>query len=392
MNDPARRLGIPRAWSGDAGDPSLGWRVPFGDIWSELATVTAERMGSGSRSPLGSAKRLLDVATGALRSGSDATLPRDEGRLQLLRAAAAAAEASVLAWGPFAGSRPRVRWLRQLERDLERVEMDMRCAEQDDGLDACHAEAAARRSLGAMTRVAFCVSDTANDALRELECATIDFAIEAIRGADNLERRGVARPRLSRAGDRQLGEMARIAARVAAGAEEQRFHAQPSHPAVWLQEAIVVAEQLGHCAAQHALARDAVLRADAAAAMHSAWARLAAAEMLIAIETDALLSAPILQDWAELRAEAAGRACQALVCAGMLERPGEFDHVCAAAHHSAALVGNVGRLGVALQHGDQRRLERVSEAIVDRVARALAALWSLDAAPLGAPREEDADR
>jgi hypothetical protein len=202
-------------------------------------------------------------------------------------------------------------------------------------------------------------------------------------------RRGVARPRPPRAGDRQLRDLARIAARSAAAAEVQRSEPQPSHPAGWLQAAIVAAEHVELRAARYALAHDRVLRADAAAAMRSAWVRLVAAEMLIVVETDALLSAPILQDWHELCAETAGRACHALACAGLFARPGDFDHVRAAARHSAALIGNVGPLGIALQHRDQRALERVSEAVVDRAARALAALWSLDAAPLGAPHGEE---
>jgi hypothetical protein len=220
------------AWLRELHGPGAGgsgWRVPFGALWQEVG-LDACRGGyagpAGGRSP-----RLLQATSSALATGLGARAASDVRRLALLHAAAATLEASAVAWGQFGAvmGDQRVRLLRRLEHELERFEIDARCAERAIDVDARLADIAVSSALAAFEDVVAGVG-ARGDALSRLEDAAIDVAVLAVGGAINTERFGTPRPS-SLVSDSQLCALGRTAARVAADAEARRSGTEPSHAA-----------------------------------------------------------------------------------------------------------------------------------------------------------------
>jgi hypothetical protein len=269
-----------------------------------------------------------------------------------------------------------VRLLRRLESALERVEIDVCGADRVIDIDARLAEIAVSTAVEALERVARGVGDR-GDALARLDDAAIEVAVLAVRGAINTERFGTPRPSTV-VTDSQLCELGRTTARIAAYAEAQRARTETRHAAEWLQDAILASDRVVRCATLREAERDPVLRADVSAALRASWVALACTEMLVVIEIEALISTPTNTDLPALCAKVAARACSALCAAALVDRPDDFDHSGAAQHQRVAVIRSVGPLAIALQTDQRRQLERVRGTILERLARVVAAAWSLD--------------
>ena len=298
--------------------------------------------------------------------------------LALLHAAAAALEASAVAWGQFGAvvGDQRVRLLRRLEDGLEHFEIDINCAERVIDIDARLAEEAVWSALGALECVV-AGADARDETLARLDDATLEVAVLAVRGVINTEQFGTPRPS-STVSDAPLCALARTAAQVADDAATRRLRAEPGHVARWLQDAILAGDRVVRRAENRATERDPVLRADAAAALRASWVTFGSAQLLVIAEIDSLTSTRTCADWPELCTKLAGDACHALCNAALIDRPHDFDHAGAARHQRAAVIRTVAPLGIALHTEWPGQLDRVHGTMVERLARVVAAVWSLD--------------
>jgi hypothetical protein len=133
-------------------------------------------------------------------------------------------------------------------------------------------------------------------------------------------------------------------------------------------------------AIQHASSRTGgpALRADALCTLRSRWLELAIGLWLIVQAHDDLLETVTFVEEDRLPTAVASRAESALTACALYGRPGEFDHEHAWACHRAALCELVGDACLALQTCHPDTVVRSQQLALRRLARAVAAIWTID--------------
>ena len=93
---------------------------------------------------------------------------------------------------------------------------------------------------------------------------------------------------------------------------------------------------------------------------------------------DDLLAMATFGDQERLKGAVSSRAGIALVAGGLCQSPGDFDHLQAWKSHREALCVLVSNVCLALQTCDADAVVRAQQLALRRLARALAAIWTVD--------------
>jgi hypothetical protein len=352
----------------------------FGELWSQIACGDLIGRHDDPRSVGIRAKRHFEVVQRdllALWKESDAS------RRSVLRSAVIPLECSARVWqafGPVAGQR-HLHLLRRLEQTLTRTERQIRAAElplavnrQTVSLASCAARAAIDELLSATVDRA--------EALAALEDAAVELASLAVRIAVNLNairstRRGYTQqpPMLAR-------QLEALAAEVSAAAQERRSErtndAEEDHLGVWLSRTLSVVFPAEPIALAGLSGGDPCLRADALCSLRACWLELTVGLWVIVQALDDLLATGTFDDQERLKGAVSSRAGIALVAGGLCESPGDFDHLQAWKSHREALCALVSDVCLALQTCEPDAVVRAQQLALRRLARALAAIWTVD--------------
>lgn len=355
------------------------WREMFGGLWSQVASGDLIGPHADPRSVGVRAKRHFEVVQRdllALWKGSDLS------RRSVLRSAVVPLECSARVWqafGPVAGQR-HLHLLRRLEETLSMSERQIRAAElplavnrPTVSLASCAARAAIDDLLGATVDRA--------EALAALEDAAVELASLAVRIAVNSNaigstRRGYTQPPT-------LGrQLEALAAEVSAAAQERRSESandvEEDHLGVWLSRTLSVAFPAEAIALAGLSGDDPCLGADALCSLRACWLELAVGLWVIAQALDDLLAMGTFGDQERLKGAVSSRAGIALVAGGLCQSPSDFDHLRAWKSHREALCALVSDVCLALQTCEPDAVVRAQQLALRRLARALAAIWTVD--------------
>lgn len=355
------------------------WRQLFGELWSQVACGDLIDRHADPRSVGISAKRHFEVMQRdllALWKGSDVS------RCMVLRSAVVSLECSARVWqafGPVAGQR-HLHLLRRLEQTLAGSESLIRAAELPLMVNRAMVSVAARAACVAVDDLLGATVDRAV-ALAALEDAAVEFASLTVRVAVNLDaigskRRGYALQPLA------LGrQLEALAAEVSAAAQKRRLErandAEEDHVGVSLGRTLSVAFP-AEATVLAGLSGDPCLRADALCSLRACWLELSVGLWVIVQALDDLLALGTFGDQDRLAGAASSRAGIALVASGLCQSPGDFDHLQAWNSHHDALCALVSDVCFALQTCEPDAVVRAQQLALRRLARALAAIWTVD--------------
>jgi hypothetical protein len=356
------------------------WRQLFGELWNQIAGGDLIGRHADPRSVGIRAKRHFAVVQRdllALWKESDASCR------SVLRSAVIPLECSARVWqafGPVAGQR-HLHLLRRLEETLARTERQIRAAElplavnrQTVSLASCAARAAIDDLLSATVDRA--------EALAALEDAAVELASLAVRTAVNLNAIGSTRRGYTQQPPMLACQLEALAAEVSAGAQERRSERtndeQEDHLGVWLSRTLNVAFPAEAIALAGLSGGDPCLRADALCSLRACWLELTVGLWVIVQALDDLLAMGTFDDHERLQGAVSSRAGIALVAGGLCERPGDFDHLQAWKRHREALCALVSDVCLALQTCEPDAVVRAQQLALRRLARALAAIWTVD--------------
>ncbi len=312
----------------------------------------------------------------ALWKGSDAS------RCTVLRSAVVSLECSARVWqafGPVAGQR-HLHLLRRLEQTLARSESFIRAAELALMVNRAKVSVAVRAARGAIDDLLGATVDRAV-ALAALEDAAVELASLTVRIAVNLDAIGSQRrgwvlqpPALGR-------QLEALAAEVSAAAQKRRLErandAEEDHVGVSLGRTLSVAFPAGRTVLA-GLSGDPCLRADTLCSLRACWLELSVGLWLIVQALDDLLALGTFGDQDRLVGAASSRAGIALLASGLCQSPGDFDHLQAWNSHHDALRALVSDVCFALQTCEPDAVVRAQQLALRRLARALAAIWTVD--------------
>ena len=357
----------------------LAWRQVFGELWSQVACGDLIGRHADPRNVAVRAKRHFEVVQRdllALWRGSDVS------RRSVLRSAVIPLECSARVWqafGPVAGQR-HLHLLRRLEQTLARSERQIRAAERPLVVNRATVSLAARAARAAIDDLLGATADRA-EALAALEDAAVELASLAVRIAVSLNaigstRRGYTQPPT-------LGrQLQALAAEVSAAAKEHRSErandAEEDHLGVWLSRTLSVAFPAEAIALAALSGGDPCLRADALCSLRACWLELTVGLWVIVQALDDLLAMATFADQERLKDAVSSRAGIALVAGGLCESPSDFDHLQAWQNHREALCALVSEVCLALQTCDADAVVRAQQLALRRLARALAAIWTVD--------------
>jgi hypothetical protein len=352
----------------------------FGELWSQIAGGDLIGAHADPRSVGVTAKRHFEVVQRdllALWKEADAS------RRSVLRSAVIPLECSARVWqafGPVAGQR-HLHLLRRLEQTLARTERQIRAAElplavnrQTVSLACCAARAAIDDLLSATVDRA--------EALAALEDAAVELASLAVRIAVNLNAIGSTRRGYTQQPPMLARQLEALAAEVSTAAQERHSErtndAQEDHLGAWLSRTLSVAFPAEAIALADLGGGDPCLRADALCSLRACWLELTVGLWVIVQALDDLLAMGTFDDQERLKSAVSSRAGIALVAGGLSESPGDFDHLQAWKSHREALCALVSDVCLALQTCEPDTVVRAQQLALRRLARALAAIWTVD--------------
>lgn len=356
------------------------WRQMFGELWSQVACGDLIGPHADPRSVGIRAKRHFEVVHRdllALWKGSDVS------RRSVLRSAVVPLECSARVWqafGPVAGQR-HLHLLRRLEQTLARSERQIRAAELPLAVNRPTVSLAARAARGAIDDLLGATVDRA-EALAALEDAAVELASLAVRIAVNLNaivstRRGYAQqpPTLGR-------QLEALAAEVSAAAHERRSDrandAEEEYLGVWLSRTLSVEFPAEAIALAALSGGDPCLRADALCSLRACWLELTVGLWVIVQTLDDLLAMGTFGDQERLKDAVSSRAGIALVASGLCQSASDFDHMQAWKSHREALYALVGDVCLAMQTCEPDAVVCAQQLALRRLARALAAIWTVE--------------
>lgn len=357
----------PFAWR----SPARAWRAGLAEQWTTVVAGRADRDSAPTAtSPTLWARRAITVSELALREL--VARQRPGGPLErdgCLRASATALEAAATVWhhaAPVAGYR-HVHLVGRLERQLAAHEQAARAAEATLVVDRRAIAVAGKAARQALERLHNGIGDRA-DALRGLEDATVLLAALGVTACLNVDALGHAHGRRE-----ATAHTATALGQALAGVDAYSRRLLAGTPragtGAWFRQALVARPPVA-----------AGERVDPG----RAWRRLAACELILARRVSAELTP--LESRAGLDARLVDRASRRLAAAGLQCKPADFDHARAWRHQGDRIARAVGAYARARQ-GGATALAEASELLAASLARALIALWALDA-PLdlaGAP-------
>ncbi len=363
-----------------AGANGRGWRQSLGELWSQVAQRDAIERHADPGSVGVEAKRLLTAVQLdllALWKGSSAS------RRSILRCAAVALECSARVWhafGPVADQR-RLHLLRRLEQTLVAADREIRAAELPLSVNRPTINLAANAARAAIDDLLGVTVDRA-EALSALEDAAVDLASLAVRIAGHSAESGNSRrtrgnqpAELGQQLEALAGEVSRIANAqrsvcIEAGGED--------HLGACLSATLSVAAPTGASELVSVSSGDPCLRADALLGMRARWVELAVGLWVTVQALDDLLVIGTFGEEERLESAASSRAGIALVAGELCRRPGDFDHRHAWARQREGLYELVSTVCLALQTGEPDTMVRGQQLALRRLARALAAIWTID--------------
>ncbi len=357
------------------------WRQTFGELWSQIACGDLIGRHADPRSVGIRARRHFEVVQRdllALWKASDAS------RRSVLRSAVIPLECSARVWqafGPVAGQR-HLHLLRRLEQALARTERQIQAAELPLAVNRQTVSTASCAARAAIDDLLSAAVDRA-EALAALEDAAVELASLAVRIASNLNAiRGSTRRGHTQQPPMLARQLEALAAEVSAAAQERRLErtndAQEDHLGVWLSRTLSVAFPAEAIALAGLSGGDPCLRADALCSLRACWLELTVGLWVIVLALDDLLAMGTFDDHEQLQGAASSRAGIAVVAGGLCESPGDFDHLQAWNRHREALCGLVSDVCLALQTCEPDAVVRAQQLALRRLARALAAIWTVD--------------
>lgn len=356
------------------------WRQSAGELWGQIALgdlvgghADPRRVGLRARGDFEVVERDLL----ALWKGSGAS------SRSVLRSAALPLACCARVWqafGPVAGKR-RLHLLRRLEDSLMATERKVLAAELPVLVNRPMISLAACVARGAIDDLLRATADPA-EALAVLEDAAVELASLAVRAAMNLNEIGAPRHR-SGSQPAALGRQLEVlACEVSGAARAQRSakgkDSEEDHLGVWLRATLSVApptEEIGQLVAGDS---DLSLRADVICSLRARWLELAGGLWMIAQGLDDLLVIGAFTDQTWLTGALSSRAGRALVASDLCRRPGDFDHRQAWESHREGLYELVSDTCLALQTCEPDAVVRSQQLALRRLARALAAIWTID--------------
>ncbi len=377
---PPRAFGLPGSDGEAMGASQAEWRRSFGDLWSQVALgdligCHTESVGVGLR-----AKQHFEVVRSdllALWRGSDA------GRRSVLRCAAVSLECSARVWQAFApvADKRQAALLRRLEDALVLAERQIHAAELPVRVNRAAISRATHAACAAIDDLLVDRVDPA-DSLAALEDAAVDLAASAVRVAVSLgESGGFRRPQAERqAAPRRQLEM--LADEVSDGARARRSALQldevEDHLGVWLSAALSVVPPTEAIELAFRGGTDRCLRADALCSLRARWLELSVGMWLVVLALDDLLATATFGVETRLKVAVGSRAGSALLASGLREQPGNFDHRQAWDRQREALHELTRDVCLALQTGEPDAFVCAQQLSLRRLARALAAIWTID--------------
>jgi hypothetical protein len=358
----------------------VAWRQVFGELWSQVACGDLIGRHADPRSVGARAKRHFEVVQRdllALWKGSDVS------RRSVLRSAVIPLECSARVWqafGPVAGQR-HLHLLRRLEQALARSERQIRAAELPLVVNRATVSLAARAARAAIDDLLSATADRA-EALAALEDAAVELASLAVRIAMSLNAIGSTRRGNTQQPPTRGRQLEALAAEVSTAAKEHRSErandAEEDHLGMWLSRTLSVAFPAEAIALAALSGGDPCLRADALCSLRACWLELTVGLWVIVLALDDLLAMGTFGDHEWLQGAVSSRAGIALVAGRLCESPGDFDHLQAWKRHREALCALVSDVCLALQTGEPDAVVRAQQLALRRLARALAAIWTVD--------------
>lgn len=356
------------------------WRRSFGELWRQVARGDAIGRLADPASVGAEAARHLTVVQLellALWKGPCAS------RSSILRCAVVPLECSARVWyafGPVAGQR-RLHLLRRLEQTLGAADREIRAAELPLRVNRPMVNLAANAARAAIDDLLDGTVDRAQ-ALSALEDAAVELASLAVRIAGSLRERGGSR---RRRGDQpvELGQqLEALAEEVSRRANARRSLCSEvggeDHLGAWLSASLSVAAPIDAAELISVSTDDLCLRADALLGLRARWVELAVSLWVTAQALDDLLVIGSFGGEVRLKSAVSSRAGIALVAGELCRRPGDFDHRRAWDRQREGLYELVGNVCLALQTGEPDTIVRGQQLALRRLARALAAIWTID--------------
>ncbi len=365
-----------------------GWREPFGELWGQAHLENSAGLGDLASVGMKAGHQVDVVQRGLLavwgRSGGAS--PRS-----VLRYAVMALQCSVEVWRAFgpAGGQRQVHLLRRLEDTLTATDREVRAGEMALFVNRARISSAASAARSAVDDLMDAIVDPA-EALAALEDTVIDLASLTVRVAMNLTEIGSARrtPTAQPAALRR--QLNVLAAEVSSTAQVERSlrgnGEQEVHLGVWLGATLNIAHPTEAIAMASLRGADVSLRADALFSLRARWLELAVGLWVIVQTLDELLVIRSFANEDQLKSLASSRAGSVLVATRLCRRPFDFEHRQAWTRQREALHALVSDVCLALQTCEPDAVVRAQQLALRRLARALAAIWTIDErvrSPLG---------
>jgi|GEM_PF-3201388 hypothetical protein len=357
-----------------------GWFQSFGELWGEVALGDPVGRHVDPQTVGGQAKRRFDLIQRdllALWKGSGA------GRRSVLCYAAVSLECSARVWrafGPVAGQR-HLHLLHRLEQALGAAEREIRAAEQPLLVNRATIMQAANTARAAIDELLGATCDPAT-ALATLEDAAVDLASLTVRIARHLNEIGGTRRAHVDQPVALRQQLEALAGEVRSMAHVQRSRsgeaAEEDHLGAWLRATLSIAPPVEAVELASLRRGDPGLRADALLALRARWLELTVGLWVIVQALEDLLTVGAFGDEERLRSTVSSRAGTALVASELYLRPGDFDHRHAWDRQREALSELVSDVCLALQTCDSDAVLRSQQLALRRLARALAAIWTID--------------
>lgn len=352
------------------------WHAACAEVRDQLAQgALVER----DHDPLKVARRMRQRFDAIERDLLAPSLGAHPSRSVVLRSAAISLQCCATMWqafAPVAGDR-RSHLLARLTVNLASTERRIRCAEAPLATSGATVISAARDARASFDELRLGVGERA-EALTRLENAAIALASLAIRIATNLDRIGqCTRSSQHLALPGQLNLLAReLSAAARAGRDEQGEQDSLGTSLAAIVSAAPTDEVLELALGS---ARDPCLRAERWFALRARWLALGVGLWSLVHGLDELLEPGIFDDEERLKSGVMRRAERALVASAVHTRPGEFDHRYAWERHREASRELVRGVCEALQTREPDAVMRCQHLALHRLARALAAIWTIDA-------------